>query len=148
MKKDNNISYSLSYERLFKITKKNYIVDLTGSLSIIQNKASEAYFKNEIFKLSFCINHFKKPLFYNILTTANECFNQHDLCCLKQKLGVTLIGCGMHFKIIHFKYNFTIQIDTKNSLFIDTPSVKSGLIHFIKKQYTNNLFLNKTQNKL
>ncbi len=132
MKKNKKMSSSLSYERLFKVTQKNYTIDLSGSLSVIDNKASEMYFQNEVFELSFCTDFSCKHRFYNVLTSANECFSLKDLSCLKEQLGITLTGYGMCFTVVDFEYNFTIQIDKVNSLFIDTPSVKNGLIHFTK----------------
>ena len=80
MKKNKKMSSSLSYERLFKVTQKNYTIDLSGSLSVIDNKASELYFQNEVFELSFCANSSCKQRFYNILISANECFSLKDLC--------------------------------------------------------------------
>ncbi|WP_431166070.1 hypothetical protein [Tenacibaculum halocynthiae] len=120
-------------ERIFKVFTKNNVVDLSESLSIINNKASKYFFEKEIFQLSFSVPIKGTTKLFSILVTANECINQEDCNELQNKSGIEIEGYGMRFTILNFVYSFTLQIDQKNSVFIDTASVKNGCIYFNKE---------------
>ncbi|WP_435261017.1 hypothetical protein [Tenacibaculum sp. nBUS_03] len=121
-------------ERIFKVFTKNNVVDLSESLSIINNKASKSFFEKEIFQLSFSLLIKGATKLLSILVTANEYISEEDCNELQNKLGIEIEGCGMQFTILNFAYSFTLQIDQKNSVFIDTDSVKNGCIYFNKER--------------
>lgn len=123
----------MNYERLFKITCKKNTVCLIGSMSVVNGKASEENFENEVYKLTFLavINGLK--INQSLMVTANECFCEMEIEKLKNQLGIILEGDGMSFEIVSYKHDFTLQFDQLNSVFLDTDTVKNGQISFLKQ---------------
>lgn len=130
-KKRKNTQEKCLYERLFKIEKKNNTVDLTGSLSIVNNVASESYFEKEVFQLTFTTNTSQT---YNMLVTANEYICESEVNKLKERLNITIEGSGMNFKVLDFEKDFTICFDEKHSGFINTHTVQNGSVCFFKEK--------------
>ncbi|CAL2102319.1 conserved protein of unknown function [Tenacibaculum sp. 190130A14a] len=122
----------ISYERLFKITCKKSVVCLAGSMSVINGKVSEKNFENEVYKVTFSAIVKDIKIMKSIMFTANECICEIEIKKLKEQLGIVLEGDGMRFKIVSFKHNFTLQFDQLNSAFVNTSSVKNGVIFFDK----------------
>ncbi|WP_075340569.1 hypothetical protein [Tenacibaculum agarivorans] len=122
-----------SYERWFKIAKTNNTIDLSGSIAVVNNIASEAYFEREAFQITFTTQLNNKSLQYSMLVNANECFCEIDVQNLKKELQIHIEGCGMNFTILNYASDFSIQFDTINSSFINTPTVQEGSINFHKQ---------------
>ena len=53
MKKKEKRKKKNAFERIFKIAQTGSQVELTGSMSVVNNKASEVYFENEVFEIVF-----------------------------------------------------------------------------------------------
>lgn len=123
----------MNYERLFKITRKKNAIYLTGSMSVVNGKASEENFENEVYKLTFSCEVNKIIINKSLMVTANECFCEKEKEKLKKQLGIVLEGDGMCFRILSFKHDFTLQFDQLNSAFLDTDTVKNGQISFLKQ---------------
>ena len=121
-----------NYERLFKITRKKNTINLSGSMSVIDGKASEENFENEAFQITFSSRVTGVVKECNLLVVANECVCEEEKEKLQKQLGIVLEGDGMYFDICSYEQDFTIQIDTLNSAFIDTNSVQKGMILFAK----------------
>ncbi|CAL2091510.1 conserved protein of unknown function [Tenacibaculum sp. 190524A02b] len=131
--KNTNQNTPVNYcERIFKIEKKKNLIDLSQSLSIVNNKASRLFFEKEAYTLNFSTYH--KGIYTQtpIFVTANECIPNEEIKILQKQLGIEIDGCGMYFSILNYSCNFSIQVDPKNSVFIDTPSVKNGYMYFYK----------------
>lgn len=120
-------------ERLFKITRKNNVITLFGSMSIINKIVSEENFENEAYQLTFSFNSNGVKKECTIVLIANECICEEEKEKLKEQLGIVLEGDGMCFEITSFTNDFTLQFDQLNSAFIVTESVKNGTIFFTKQ---------------
>ena len=120
-------------ERLFKITRKNNVITLFGSMSIINKIVSEENFENEAYQLTFSFNSNGVKKECAIVLIANECICEEEKEKLKVQLGIVLEGDGMCFEITSFTNDFTLQFDKLNSAFIATESVKNGTIFFTKQ---------------
>lgn len=130
MKTKNTLT--ITYERIFKISKVGYNINLKGSFSIVGQKAAEQYFENEVFEITFTSYEKENIISHTLLITANEELDQTEIDSLEKHLGIRIEGSGMQFSILHFKHPFTIQFDKKNSAFIDTEFVSNGFIRFSK----------------
>ncbi|SEE02273.1 hypothetical protein SAMN04487765_1134 [Tenacibaculum sp. MAR_2010_89] len=103
---------------------------MSESLSIINNKASKYFFLKGNFQICFSVIIKAAIRLFSILITANECIRQEDCNEFQKKLGIEIEGCGIRFTILNFSYSFTIQIDTKNSVFVDTTYIKKWIYLF------------------
>jgi len=121
------------HERWFKIAKTNNTIDLSGSIAVVNNIASEAYFEREAFQITFTTRLNNKNLQYSMLVNANECFCEIDVENLKKELQIHIEGSGMNFTILNYASDFSIQFDTINSSFINTSTVQEGSINFHKQ---------------
>lgn len=122
------------YERIFKIAKNNNTIDLTGSLSIVNNTASETYFESEIYEITFISSNKKEKGEYTMLVTANECISDVDIQRLQEKLQISIEGSGMNFTVRDYTKDFTIQFDKENSLFVNSSTIQNGCIYFSKEE--------------
>lgn len=137
MRKNDGQKKRVFYDRIFKIAKKKNSVDLSGSLSVINNKASKEYFDNESFQITFSTKIKDVSYDYTMLVTANESIEDKGLEKINYELGIQIEGCGMYFEVLNYKQDFSIQFDTYKSVFIDTPSVKNGVVYFSKNKTIN-----------
>ncbi|WP_028888322.1 hypothetical protein [Tenacibaculum ovolyticum] len=120
----------IDYERLFKITRIQNTISLSGSMSFVNGESSEENFENEVFQVTF-FTHIQGVLKeFNLLVVANECIGKGEKVGLHRKLGIAIEGDGMCFKICAYKQAFNMQFHTLNSAFLNTPSVKNGLVFY------------------
>lgn len=125
----------IDYERLFKITRIQNTISLSGSMSFVNGELSEENFENEVFQITF-FTHIQGVLKeFNLLVVANECIDKAEKEGLQRKLGIAIEGDGMYFKICAYKQAFNMQFDTLNSAFLNTPSVKNGQVLFGENNY-------------
>jgi len=120
------------YERLFKITQIQNAISLSGSMSFVNGEFSEENFENEVFQVTFFTNVQGVVKEFNVLVVANECIGEMEKEGLQRKLGIVIEGDGMCFKVCAYKHAFKMQFDTLNSAFLNTYSVKNGLVLFDK----------------
>ncbi|PKH50006.1 hypothetical protein CXF68_04490 [Tenacibaculum sp. Bg11-29] len=125
----------IDYERLFKITRIQNTISLSGSMSFVNGEFSEENFENEVFQITF-FTHIQGVLKeFNLLVVANECIDKGEKEGLQRKLGIAIEGDGMCFKICAYKQAFKMQFDTLKSTFLNTHSVKNGLVLFGENNY-------------
>jgi len=117
-----------SLKRFFKIYRFNNCIDLSNSYNIHNNKLSKFLFESEIYKVTF--KTLKKS--YNLFLTANELICTDCIDNLKKNLGVEIFGDGLFFEILSYTQDFKIIFDTENTTFIDTNTVKKGVVYFYK----------------
>lgn len=120
----------IDYERLFKITRMQNTISLAGSMSFVNGEFSEENFENEVFQVTFFTHIQGVRKEFNLLVVANECIVEKEKQDLQRKLGVVIEGDGMCFKICGYEQAFKMQFDTLNSAFLNTYSVKNGLVLF------------------
>lgn len=135
-KERKNIHPQKLLERIFRITKRNNEIDLSGSVAIVNGEVSETLFETEVYQVTFSTGKGERKKQYSLFMSPSECIAQEEIDQLKQKLGIQISGDGSLFKIDHFKKDFKIAFDLKNSLSIDQTGIKKGVIVFRKDQST------------
>lgn len=121
-------------ERIFRITKTNNTIDLSGSASIVNKEASEKFFENEVYYVTFTTTTNGKTREYSLFLSPSETIPKNEINNLRRALDIQISGDGMQFSIDYFSTDFTIQFDQKNSICIDNSEVKNGFVSF--KSYT------------
>lgn len=125
MKNKNNLSNLIRY---FKINKLNNCIDLSDSYKMYSDQFSKLLFESEIYKVTF--KTLKKS--YNLFLSANELICNDCISNLKKNLGIEIFGDGSFFEILNFTHDFKITFETENTIFIDTNTVKNGIVYFYK----------------
>ncbi len=123
-------------ERIFRITKRNNEIDLTGSVAIVNGEVSETLFETEVYQVTFTTGRANRKKHYSIFMSPSESISKKEIDLLKQNLGIEISGDGSLFKIENFKDDFKIAFDLKNSISIDRLGIKKGVIVFQKNQTT------------
>lgn len=135
-KKTRNHSPNTLLERVFRITRKNNVIDLTGSVAIINGKATEENFENEVYQVTFTIGRNKHKKLFSIFMSPSEMIPLEEINQLKNQLGIKISGDGSLFKIESFSSDFKLSFDLHNSISIDNMGVKKGSILFKKDSTT------------
>ena len=117
-------------ERVFRITRKDNKIDLTGSVAIINGKASEENFEREVYQVTFTTGKGKRKKHYSIFMSPSESIPKEETDNLKKQLGIEISGDGSLFKIENFASDFKIAFDLHNSISIDSLGIKKGVIVF------------------
>ena len=135
-KKNRKQSPNTLLERVFRITRKNNEIDLTGSVAIINGKASEQNFENEIYQVTFTKGKNQKKKQFSIFMSPSEAIPKEEINQLKKQLDIEISGDGSLFKIENFSSDFKLSFDLHNSISIDNLGVKKGVILFKKDTTT------------
>lgn len=135
-KKNRKHSPNTLLERVFRITRKNNEIDLTGSVAIINGKASEQNFENEIYQVTFTKGKNQKKKQFSIFMSPSEAIPKEEINQLKKQLDIEISGDGSLFKIENFSSDFKLSFDLHNSISIDNLGVKKGVILFKKDTTT------------
>lgn len=124
MKKRKNTHYSKQLlERVFRITRKDNNIDLSGSVAIVNGKTSEANFETEVYQVTFSTgrSNFKKQ--YSVFMSPSESIPTEEIEALKKTLGIEISGDGSLFRVESFEKDFKITFDLHNSISIDNLGV-------------------------
>jgi hypothetical protein len=135
-KKNKNHSPSTLLERVFRITRKDNEIDLTGSVAIINGEASEENFETEVYQVTFTTGKLERKKQYSIFMSPSESIPKHEVDNLKKQLGIKISGDGSLFKIEDFTSDFKLSFDLHNSISIDNLGIKKGVIVFRKNETT------------
>jgi hypothetical protein len=125
-----NVPYHL--ERIFKIRRIKNTIDLSESFSVVNKKATAAFFDAEIYKVTFSTIIQSKIKTYDLFLSGNELICEEEIENLKKSLDIVIAGDGSQFEILNYKTDFTIQFDLENSSFLESDEVRNGLIFFKK----------------
>lgn len=123
-------------ERVFRITRKNNEIDLTGSVAIINGETSEQNFENEVYQVTFITGRLEKKKRHSIFMSPSEMIPLEEINQLKNQLGIEISGDGSLFRIEKFSSDFKLSFDLHNSISIDNLGVKKGVILFKKDTTT------------
>ncbi|WP_337966815.1 hypothetical protein [uncultured Flavobacterium sp.] len=125
-----NAPYHL--ERIFKIRRIKNTIDLSESFSVVNKKATAAFFDAEIYKVTFSSIIQTKIKTYDLFLSGNELICDEEIENLKKSLDIVIAGDGSQFEILDYKTDFTIQFDLENSSFLESDEVRNGLVVFRK----------------
>ena len=133
-RKDNGYSQHL-LERIFRITRKENSIDLTGSVAIVNGKTSEANFETEVYQVTFSTRKNNSKKQYSIFMSPSESIPTEEIATLKKTLGIEISGDGSLFRVENFKRDFKIAFDLHNSISIDNLGGQTRSHSISKEQY-------------
>ena len=120
--------------RVLWIEQQQNSIDLSRSYCLVNGKKCYKTLALEIITLRFSTTIANETHHIDIDLIWNEVIDDLDIILLQTQLGITIAGDGSCIEILDCNSDFTISVHQKNTICIDTKTVKDGIIHIGSQQ--------------